>query len=268
MRSIFVACVVVLFAVHHQEHITVSTYFHQFAPCNNPILQRPGIGGSTFNEGKQRIAINDPIYAIAIASDSQVDVVDLYRDGKVDDPRERIRVSARRPWIGTLTREGTNATAHLVAIPVRSCVLNTVTQTVDGPAAQFPILRLEIHLAPVDMIALQRAPLETEVKQIAQVAAGNLHVCTMGRAAVSFGLELSDYAGGAASVQAVWTGRRYATAIDGTQSEMTDTLRTDAALAAGSYVFAYEGAPYDVMGVALTPNAGTFRYALAIDEED
>ncbi len=238
----------------------------QIAPFRNPITQRPA--GSEVVAGQQ-IAVTKPVYAIAIAADSPVDVVDLWinsNTGIVD----RIRVSAEAPWYGILDPD---VVTHVFAVPVRAFDPTIVAQHPDAIGdAQYPFLKLAVYegCAPHQLPTV-RAPLVASFVEttVAANETNQIYFASAGRERVSWAYHVGGFAGGCTQVTLYIIGIDYHYDSTGAITSTTETLLTVVLTVdptEDSYV--YEGPAFDIMGMLLDPDAGTYRYRVQINAED
>lgn len=239
----------------------------QIAPFRNPITQRPQGAGVV---GGQLITVTKPVYAFAIAADSPVDVVDLWinsNTGIVD----RIRVSAEAPWFGYLDP---GVVKHVFAVPVRAFDPTLSGQHPDAIGdAQYPFLKLAVYddCAP-NQLPTVRAPMAASFVEttVAANETNTIYFASCGRERVSWAFRIGGFAGGCTQVTIYIVGIDYHYDAAGNVTSTSETLLGPTVInvdpTEDSYV--YEGPAFDIMGMVLDPDAGTYTYGVQINAED
>ena len=189
--------------------------------------------------------------AIAIAPDADLDFVDVWA-GQNDTGLPIARVSARRPWWGTIDAD------EILVVPGRT--LAEVTPT------HYPIERYGAGAEPRMAVTVyqerdrlppwmpeQRAPMMRNWKTSNVAGVLTLYAVVCGRRSISVASEITNLDGAASATIAIdgidgW-------AENGAQSIIGDALASDAGLVVGDApTYAYEGAAYDLIRITITPS--------------
>lgn len=206
----------------------MSTILRRVIPAfRNPVRQ--GLGGLDFDRGAQRISIpSGGIYAIAIASDSEVDLVALCPRGSAE-PDDLIVVGVGAPWIGWL--DGID----LFAVPVRAAAALSTLSSYGAQSATptYPKLKLDLYAdEPPLALPMYRAPYESSWAATGAAAAVSFAWPVMGRREVSVDWMTDTYAGSGpvTAVAAVVQLHGYAVSAAGVITAITEVPTiTDAA---------------------------------------
>lgn len=233
-------------------------------------------------------------FAIAIASDSDVDVCELRVGGTVDD-NTRIVVSSRRPWVGRLS-SGT----VLEAMPVRNAYIGSTGIYPDEyndlhfklPAgmggsslAGIPRLVLEVYggpylrsVADLPELPRARAPRQFTWRRVGWGGVGNglsLYAPVHGRERFVITMRYDDDGGAATTMFGSIDGLDSLANVSGAiTTPCTTTLKafTKAdfdAFGDSSLSYQYEGPPFEFVSIGIdTDHAGTDLLAAIMLYED
>lgn len=200
---------------------------------------------------------------IRIAADSDMDVVDLYPNSRVE-PDNRIRVSVGRPWMGDLPA-GTN---EFLAVPVRATeTLAGFIEDVPDETAIGTMPRLVVDFIEDGDIhhGECRAPLRLSFARTGTAHTGNrryIRFPVMGRTRISVAIHTSgDSSYAIYGIDTVGPGQE---------------AGQDVAVASGSIVSAttefvqwvYEGPPYDYIDIELTSLGASADVNVSVDALD
>ena len=222
------------------------------------------ISGASVFRDSQRIVTpqGDRAVVISIAPDSDLDCCDIWTDGN-DQGLPIARVSARRPWWGKISADA------ILVVPGRT--LGALVPT------HYPIERYGANVEPRlavnvyterDLLPAwmpeQRAIMDRNWKTSSTVGVLTLYAVTTGRRVISVASEITSLGGAASATIAIagldgWS-------ENGTQSVIVDALASDAGLVVGDApVYAYEGAPYDLIRITITPSDLTKAVTVAVN---
>jgi hypothetical protein len=227
----------------------------------NPVNNAPG--GSDFPRPGQRHKVSaDGISAIKIASDSEVDVMDVYVDGRWPEVDERIRVSVEAPWIGRI-----DPGQDLIFVPVRG-FLAFAGLSGDNPIApaESPRLKCVVYSGCDVELPTRRAPLIVNHSSTAAASAAFAPIVIAGRKRTSIAIYVYDFVGAATVTPTIYTSDNCVTPA-GVVSEI-ETATSLGALTDGTGTTYQIDVPYDQVYITLTPNAGTFSYYATISSYD
>lgn len=211
----------------------------------------------------QKVDVALPIFALAIAADSDVSMVDVYLRGHGFDPEERIRLAAGAPWLGHIDP---SLSPELYVVPVLPAAgldgFDTIGET---PAADYPAVKLDLFtecppcVTPRDRSAYHKTYKGGPVGDAGTAGSVAVAWCIQGRRHVGVQWSNADHTG--AMVGQLCTGtltlHGYTVAEDGTVGHLSRVVTATTAEGALGELWKEAGIP------AASANAGFITWTTA-----